>query len=47
LTGRDTYTFFLEYLKAGPPLEIDPRATVRKYRRHVARHRLFWKLGIR
>lgn len=47
LTGRDTYIFFLEYLNAGPPLEIDPRATVRKYRRHVARHRLFWKLGIR
>lgn len=47
LSGRDTYAFFLEYLKAGPPLEIDPRLIVRKYRRHVARHKLFWKLGIR
>jgi tRNA A-37 threonylcarbamoyl transferase component Bud32 len=45
--GRDTYVFFLEYLKAGPPLAIDSRSVTRKYRRHVARHRLFWKLGIK
>lgn len=45
--GRDTYVFFLEYLKAGPPLGIDARKVTERYRRHVMRHRLFWKLGIR
>jgi tRNA A-37 threonylcarbamoyl transferase component Bud32 len=47
LSGRDTYVFFLEYLKAGPHLKINPQSMVKKYRRHLARHRLFWKLGIR
>ncbi len=47
ISGRDTYVFFLEYLRAGEPLEIDPHEVVRKYQRHVARHRLFWKMGIR
>lgn len=50
ITGRDAYVFFLEYLRAGgaeKPLDIQPREVVRKYRRHVARHKLFWKLGIR
>jgi tRNA A-37 threonylcarbamoyl transferase component Bud32 len=46
ISGRDTYVFFLEYLRCGAPLKIDPREVVKKYRRHVARHRLFWKLGI-
>jgi tRNA A-37 threonylcarbamoyl transferase component Bud32 len=47
VTGRDTYVFFLEYLRAGSPLRIDPHEVINRYRRHVARHRLFWKLGIR
>jgi len=47
LTGRDTYMFFLEYLRSGKPLKIDRREAVSRYMRHVARHRLFWKMGIR
>ena len=47
LSGRDLYVFFLEYMRAGRRLEIDPREVVGKYQRHVARHRLFWKMGIR
>jgi tRNA A-37 threonylcarbamoyl transferase component Bud32 len=47
ITGRDTYVFFLEYLRSGKQLDIDARQVVKKYRRNVARHRLFWKLGIK
>jgi len=47
ISGRDSYVFFLEYLRAGRLLKLDAREVVKKYRRHVARHRLFWKLGIR
>ena len=47
VSGRDSYVFFLEYLKGGRPLKIDSQSVVKRYRRHVARHRLFWKLGIR
>jgi tRNA A-37 threonylcarbamoyl transferase component Bud32 len=47
VSGRDSYGFFLEYLRAGPPLKTKAREIVKKYQRNVARHRLFWKLGIR
>ena len=47
ISGRDSYVFFREYLRAGEPLEINPREVVSKYKYHVARHRLFWKMGIR
>ena len=40
---RDACAFLLEYMRAGPGLDIDPRRVARRYRRHVAFHRLFWK----
>jgi tRNA A-37 threonylcarbamoyl transferase component Bud32 len=47
ITGRDMYVFFVEYMRAGPVLDMDAREVVKRYRRHVARHRLFWKMGFR
>jgi len=46
ITGRDCFLFLIEYLRCGEPLDIEPRRVVKKYRRHVGRHRLLWKLGI-